>query len=131
MNNRAEYAVLQECPLQPELAARPLISVEQALGLAAIFKLLANDTRIRLLHALIRENELCVSELSEAVNMKPQAVSNQLQKLVKRNIVQSKRNGNRIYYRITNPCIFSLIDRGLCILEGACDEMAFSRRGRK
>ena len=117
MNKKAGYAVSKECPLKPDLAVRPPLSTEQALDLAAIFKMLANDTRLRLLHALVREGELCVSELSEAIDMKPQAVSNQLQRLVDRNIVQSKRNGNQIYYRIVNPCIINLIDRGLCFME--------------
>jgi hypothetical protein len=49
--------------------------------------------------------------------MKPQAVSNQLQKLVDRKIVQFRRDGNQIYYHIVTPCIFDLIDRGICIME--------------
>ena len=121
MNKKMAGVVFQECPPKPDLAVRPLISIEQALDLAAIFKVLANNTRLRLLHALVREGELCVSELSEVIDMKPQAVSNQLQRLVDRNIVQSKRNGNQIYYRIVNPCIINLIDRGLCLMEETFD----------
>ncbi len=121
MNKKAGYAVSKECPPKPDLAVRPLISIEQALDLAAIFKMLANDTRLRLLHALVREGELCVSELSEAIDMKPQAVSNQLQKLVDRKIVQFRRDGNRIYYHIVTPCIFDLIDRGICLTEATFD----------
>jgi DNA-binding transcriptional ArsR family regulator len=82
---------------------------------------LANDTRLRILHALIREGELCVSELSEVLGMRQQTVSNQLQKLTDRNIVQPKRNGNHIYYRIVDPCIHNLIDRGFCIMEESFD----------
>ena len=117
MKNKMECAALKECPLKPDLAVRPALSTEQALDLSTIFKMLANDTRLRLLHALIRESELCVSELSEAVGMKPQAVSNQLQKLADRNVVQSRRSGNQIYYRVVDPCICNLIDRGLCFME--------------
>jgi DNA-binding transcriptional ArsR family regulator len=117
MNKKVEYMVLKECPVKPDLASRSPLSSEQAIDLSTIFKLLANDTRLRLLHTLIREGELCVSELSEAVGMKPQAVSNQLQKLLDHNIVQSRRSGNQIYYRIIDPCICNLIDRGLCFME--------------
>ena len=117
MNNKMECAALKECPLKPDLAVRPPLSPEQALDLSTIFKMLANDTRLRLLHALIRKSELCVSELSEAIGMKPQAVSNQLQKLADRNVVQSRRSGNQIYYRVVDPCICNLIDRGLCFME--------------
>ena len=121
MNKKTVSAVFKEHPLKPDITKRPLISIQQAIDIAAIFKVLDNDTRLRLLHALVREGELCVNELSEAIDMKPQAVSNQLQRLVDRNILQSKRNGNQIYYRIVNPCIINLIDRGLCLMEETCD----------
>ena len=91
------------CPPKPELEERPLIDLARAGELEALFKVLANDTRLRLLHALARAGELCVSELAEAVEMKPQAVSNQLQRLVDRGILGSKRNGSNVHYRITDP----------------------------
>ena len=117
MKTEVASTVIKECPPKPDLTVRPLISIEQSFDLTAIFKVLANDTRLRILHALIRESELCVNKLSEAIDMKPQAVSNQLQKLVDRNVVRSKRNGNQIYYHVVNSCIYNLIDRGLCLME--------------
>lgn len=109
------------CPPKPKLAARPLLDAESASNLEGLFKVLANDTRLRLLHALVRAEELCVTELSEALDMKPQAVSNQLQRLVDRGILASRRNGNNIHYRIVDSCVPSLLDRGLCLLEDAKD----------
>jgi ArsR family transcriptional regulator, lead/cadmium/zinc/bismuth-responsive transcriptional repressor len=49
--------------------------------------------------------------------MKPQAVSNQLQRLSDRGIVETRRDGNNVLYRIVDPCVIELIDRGLCLLE--------------
>ena len=46
-----------------------------------MFKVLANDTRLRLLHAVVRAGEICVTDLADSLGMKPQAVSNQLQRL--------------------------------------------------
>src|SRR5712691_11448903 len=63
-------------PGRPELAGRELISPAQAARLEGVFKMLANDTRLRLLHALVRAGQLCVSDLAETVGMRPQAVSN-------------------------------------------------------
>jgi DNA-binding transcriptional ArsR family regulator len=123
MNKKMGSAVSKERPPKPDITKRPLISIRQAIDIAAIFKVLDNDTRLRLLHALIREGELCVNELSEIVDMKPQAVSNQLHKLVNRKIVQFRRDGNRIYYHIVTPCIFDLIDRGICLVEVTSDNM--------
>jgi DNA-binding transcriptional ArsR family regulator len=105
------------CPPKPALGKRPLMTPQQAGELVSVFKVLANDTRLRLLHALARADEMCVSDLANAVDMKPQAVSNQLQRLVDRGILGCKRNGNQIYYRIVDPCVTSLLDQGWCLTE--------------
>ena len=66
------------------VAQYPLLTYGQANGLARLFKIFASPTRLRLLQALVRAETLCVTELADAVAMKPQAVSNQLQRLVDR-----------------------------------------------
>ena len=112
------------CRPKPALQTRPLLSLDQAGELAGVFKVLANDTRLRLLHSLTRAGELCVNDLAEAVGMKPQAVSNQLQKLLEMGIVASKREGSNIRYRIVDPCVTSLLDQGLCLMEDARQRQA-------
>lgn len=112
------------CPPKPRLQDRSLIDNGRAVELEALFKVLANDTRLRLLHALVRAGELCVSELAETVGMKPQAVSNQLQRLVDRRILGSTRNGTNVHYRVVDPCVTSLLDQGLCLLEDARERSA-------
>jgi ArsR family transcriptional regulator, lead/cadmium/zinc/bismuth-responsive transcriptional repressor len=92
---------------------------QQATELMSVFKVLANDTRLRLLHALTQAGELSVGELAATVAMKPQAVSNQLQRLVDWGILGSRREGNNIIYRIVDPCVISLPDHGLCLTEDA------------
>jgi len=99
------------------LKNRPLINSDEAGRLVRLFKVFSNDTRLRLLHALVREGELCVAGLASAVDMRPQAVSNQLRRLVDRGILGSRRDGNNIYYRIVDPCAPVLLDRGLCLAE--------------
>ena len=106
---------------QPPVDQYPLIDLEQAADLMRLFKVFANDTRLRLLHALVREGEICVTDLAAAVEMKPQAVSNQLQRLVGRGILGSRRDGNNIFYRIVDPCVPVLLERGLCLIE-CCPE---------
>ncbi len=102
--------------------AGPLLAPGRAVELMGLFKVLANDTRLRLLHALVCHGELCVTGLADVLGMKAQAVSNQLQRLLDRGILASRRQGNNIYYRIVNPCVTDLLDRGLCLIEGDCDE---------
>jgi DNA-binding transcriptional ArsR family regulator len=102
---------------KPALADRPLITPTQADQMVGLFKVLANDSRLRLLHALERAGELCVSDLADTVGMRPQAVSNQLQRLADRRIVAARREGNNVFYRIADPCVNSLLDLGLCLIE--------------
>ena len=111
-------------PDKPALHERPLLTPEQATGLMAVFKVLANDTRLRLLHALARSGELCVTDLAAAVGMKPQAISNQLQKLVDRGILACRRDGLRIRYRIVDQCVTALLDQGLCLTECATEQQS-------
>ncbi len=99
------------------LTERPLMTPIQAGGLAAVFKVLGNDTRLRLLHAVVRAGELCVTDLAAAVGMKPQAVSNQLQRLSDLGILASRRDGTSIYYRMVDRCVSGLLDQGWCLTE--------------
>lgn len=108
-------------PRTTPLAKRPLFSQLDASRLKELFKVLANEHRLRLLHALERSGELCVSELADAVETSPQAVSGQLQRLVDRGILSSRREGNFIYYRIVDPCVTGLMDLGICLVEESSD----------
>jgi DNA-binding transcriptional ArsR family regulator len=107
------------CPTKPALGERPLLSYAQAGDLAVLFKILANDTRLRLLHALACGGELTPTALADAVGMKAQAVSNQLQRLLDRGILATRRQGNYIHYRIADRCVTGLLDLGLCLMEEA------------
>jgi len=105
-----------DCEPTVALKDRPLMSPIQAGGLAAVFKVLGNDTRLRLLHALVRAGELCVTDLASAIGMKPQAISNQLQRLSDLGILASRRDGNSIYYRVHDLCVSGLLEQGWCLM---------------
>jgi ArsR family transcriptional regulator, lead/cadmium/zinc/bismuth-responsive transcriptional repressor len=114
----ARVAFDNGCRPKPRLTARPLISSAQADALERTFKVLANTTRLRLLHALVKRPGLSVTALAQTVGMKPQAVSNQLQRLVDKGILGNVRNGTNIHYRVVDPCVMGLLDQGLCLTEG-------------
>jgi DNA-binding transcriptional ArsR family regulator len=95
------------------------MSPGQAAQVEALFEVLANDTRLRLLHEIVRQEEVCVGDLANALEMKPQAISNQLQRLADKGIVGCRRSGTSILYRIVDSCVTVLLDRGLCLIEEA------------
>ena len=114
---RRPTAAVAACGRPLPLSQRPLLSPVQAGGLAAVFRVLANETRLRLLHALVRADELPVGQLAATVAMKPQAVSNQLQRLADLGIVAARREGTSICYRLVDLCVRSLLEQGLCLME--------------
>ncbi|WP_291272272.1 metalloregulator ArsR/SmtB family transcription factor [Geothrix sp.] len=105
------------CPPKVPLGARPLLSAAQASELARLFEVLASDTRLRLLHALVILGDPCMTDLADAVGMKPQAVSNQLRRLVDLGILDTRRHGVHIHYSIVDPCVTKLMYHGLCLNE--------------
>lgn len=126
--NKSKARPPADCCEQPPLKARALMSPIQAGGLAAVFKVLANDTRLRLLHALVRAGELCVTDLAASLGMKPQAVSNQLQRLSDLGILASRRDGNNVHYRLVDRCVSGLLDQGWCLMEEAGDRTRLTDR---
>lgn len=115
---------MNTCGPKPPLSARPLIELEEANRLGVLFKCLSHPTRLRLLHALIRAGELNVSDLAGEVAMTAQAVSNQLQRLAEVSVVNSRREGLQIIYRVIDPCVPVLIERGWCHIDEVKEQVA-------
>ncbi|MBN2404545.1 MAG: winged helix-turn-helix transcriptional regulator [Coriobacteriia bacterium] len=72
-------------------------------------KTLANEKRQRILGAL-RDKELTVSQLVEAVGMSQANTSQHLSILRSKGVVTSRREGAHIYYAIGNPKIIQAFD---------------------
>jgi len=102
--------------IPPALAERPLLADPEVAELSRLFGVLANDTRLRILHAIARSTEVSVSDIAEAVGASTQSVSNHLQRMADQNIVATRRDGNRIYYRLIDPCVGGVMELGLCLL---------------
>jgi DNA-binding transcriptional ArsR family regulator len=115
------------CVEVESIRARPLLDAPKARRLERLFKVMANQTRLRLLHVLIRYGELSVNDLASRMSMTPQAVSNQLQKLFAQQIVETRREGNLIFYRVVDPCVTILLDHGLCLLDSKRKKSATKR----
>ena len=102
--------------IPPALAQRDLIASPEVDELAGLFRVLASDTRLRILHAIARSEEAAVTAIATEVGASAQTVSNHLQRMADQKIVATRRDGNRIYYRLIDPCVGGLIELGLCLL---------------
>jgi DNA-binding transcriptional ArsR family regulator len=105
------------CSARPPLEDRPLLSFVEAVKVMALFKVLANDTRVRILHHIVRCGEATVTDIAKTLGMKPQAVSNQLIRLSDTRMLSSRRDGNNVFYRVVNGCVAPLLDLALCLME--------------
>ncbi len=100
------------------LTARPYAQDPDALdtdladAMADRFKVLADPTRLRLL-ALLAEREVCVSELTRLLDMEQSAISHQLSKLRDQKLVQHRKAGRQVYYRLKDEYIQQLLSHSL------------------
>ena len=76
---------------------------------AEFFKALAHPIRIRILDSL-RDGEKGVNELSEILRIEPANVSQQLAILRMRNIVVGRKAGSNVYYSVSDPKVFRLLN---------------------
>ena len=77
-----------------------------------VLKLLADTTRLRLLHVLTA-GEQSVADLAEAVEAAPAAVSQHLAKLRLGGLVLTRREGNRVFYSLINEHVGKLVREAL------------------
>lgn len=104
-----------EC-LHPEHVAPLLgkvVAGAEAEELAAIFELLADPTRARLLHALTLTDELCVCDLALLLGRSESALSHQLRLLRDRRVVSRRKAGRIVYYRLADEHIRHVLADGL------------------
>lgn len=79
--------------------------------LAETFKALGDPTRLRIAHALSRE-ELCVCDLAAVVGASPSVTSHSLRALRQLRLVRYRREGKVAYYCLDDAHIASLLAEG-------------------
>jgi DNA-binding transcriptional ArsR family regulator len=68
------------------------------------FKLLADETRLQTILLIAREGELCVCELTTALNLSQPKISRHLAMLRKSQLLLDRRQGQWVFYRL-NPAL--------------------------
>lgn len=78
----------------------------------SFFKILGDETRVRILYALYG-NEMCVSDISELLNISQSAISHQLKQLKLEGHVKSRREGKNIFYSLDDEHVVDIINQTL------------------
>ena len=82
------------------------------LKLSEVFKLIGDLTRIKILWCL-DNNEMCVCDIANVLNMSKSLVSHQLVVLRKSEIVKSRKSGKEVYYTLDDEHIRTLYEIGI------------------
>lgn len=99
-----------------ELVARlrGSLPTDEALEDARVsFAALADRTRLKILHALIEAEELCVCDVAHVVGMSVSAASHHLRKLRDLKILKYRNDGKMAYYSLRDPFIAKLVRQAL------------------
>lgn len=83
--------------------------VAEARRLAQMFQLFADATRARILYALLETDELCVNDISAALDVPETSVSHALRLLRMAGLVKNRRAGRLIYYSLDDEHIRMLL----------------------
>lgn len=86
------------------------VSSRTLYGLAQVFKLLADESRLKILLALAQDGELHVSALCELLGQQQPAVSHHLTLLRMTGLVGYRRAGKHNFYRIQSGLVRDLLE---------------------
>ncbi len=81
--------------------ARLIRETDSLKTLSGLFYLAGNEVRLKILYLIFHETRLCVCDLSDILEMKIPAVSQHLRKLKDMGLVKTRREGQTIFYSIT------------------------------
>lgn len=85
---------------------------ETLFGLAELFKVFGDSTRIKILYVLF-EAEMCVCDIAQLLGMTQSAISHQLQVLKKSKLVKYRRDGKTVFYSLADDHVRSILDQGM------------------
>jgi ArsR family transcriptional regulator, lead/cadmium/zinc/bismuth-responsive transcriptional repressor len=89
-----------------------ILDEHTAAHVAELFRAFSDTSRVRILSALTTQ-ELNVSALAAEVGISESAVSHHLRGLRQMHLVQARRDGKEVYYRIDDEHIIALFQQGV------------------
>ncbi len=102
--------VIHEDVVKRALAVQP--EEELLADLADLFKNFSDTTRIRILSLLISD-EMCVADITAALNATQSAVSHQLRILKQSRLIKSRRAGKIVFYSLADDHVKTIIAMGM------------------
>ena len=79
-------------------------------ALAAVLALAGNEVRLKMLFLLLDQQQLCVCDLAASVDVAEASVSQVLRVLRSAGVVENRREGRMVYYRLADGHVRMLLD---------------------
>lgn len=86
--------------------------VEAMNGLAPVFKALADETRLKIIYALSKD-ELCVCDVASIIGSTVAAASHHLRFLKSAGLAKYRRQGKLVFYSLDDACVATIIEVAL------------------
>ncbi len=99
--------------------AAPLLSEEESLATAELFKALADPARVRIVNALATSAEpVCACEFEPALGLSQPTVSHHLKKLTDAGLLEREQRGKWAYFSLKRDAVEKLA--AVADLKGVC-----------
>ena len=80
--------------------------------IADLVKAFGDPTRVHIL-TLLQQQELCVGDIAEAVELSQSAISHQLRILKQMHLIKFRRDGKNIVYSLADDHVRTILQMGL------------------
>ena len=90
-----------------------LLNEHTAARVAELFRSFSDPSRVRIIYAILEEEEVNTSKLAELLGLTSSAVSHHLRGLRQKQIVEARREGKEVYYSVIDPHIVALFQQGV------------------
>jgi ArsR family transcriptional regulator, lead/cadmium/zinc/bismuth-responsive transcriptional repressor len=87
-----------------------LLNEQDISGMANMFKVLSDQTRMNVAFALCQENELCVCDVANIIGSSMATASHHLRTLKKLNLVKYRKEGKLVFYAMADDHVRLLIE---------------------
>ncbi len=89
-----------------------LLDEDIIFNVSNLYKVFSDETRLKILTVLL-DNELCVYDIAELLNMTHSSISHQLKVLRDMKLVKAHKHGKNVYYTLIDDHIERIIKIGV------------------
>lgn len=88
------------------------LNIEVEKKVTKLFKAVADQTRLKIIY-LLKDSELSVTKIVEALKMTQSAISHQLRILRDVNLVVNSKKGKEVYYKLADDHVYTIINQAV------------------